>query len=94
MTFAFTIAAVLHAKLMNATLSAEKVKLLCMSELGKLYAYLKYDSDDKFIKSWKEICKDLKICRQTADRLLFCLAFCFMRLDFVYSFYMLLIVIK
>ena len=79
-----------HIKLVNSCLSAEKVKLLCMNERGKLYAYLRYNSGTKFIKSWEEICKDLKICRRTADRLLFCLAFCFIRLDyclfFLYAF--------
>ena len=79
----------LHAKLVNATQSAEKVKLLCMNELGKLYAYLKYNSDDKF-SSWEETCIQLAVCRKTADRLLFlsCVLFYALRLClfFLYVF--------
>lgn len=57
----------LHSRLVKTTASAEKIKMLSMSELGKMYDWLKYESENRH-GTWEESCNQLSVCIRTADR--------------------------
>jgi hypothetical protein len=57
----------IHEQLLKSGSGISKLKLLNFVERGRLYDFLKNNSDEKH-GNWSEICVELDVCRRTVDR--------------------------
>lgn len=56
----------IHSILVQAGDSARKIRLLTLSERGRIYKHLK--TNESRPESWDDLCTVLQVCKRTADR--------------------------